>query len=136
MFSFEYYNMVCMIKYQLKDMPVPDQIIKCNNIQYWLWIILSVVTAFCYQICIIIENSKTYEHIPLSPEMTISSAILGGSALLVASIVGGYLAYAIYQIRKIILEQNSNFLNTKILLIHITSFTLSFLANMIKMGAY
>ena len=43
-------------------------------------------------------------------------------------ITGIYLAYAIYKIRKIILEYNEKSIDTKILIIHITSFSLNLVA--------
>ena len=48
MFSYEYYDMVRLIPYILDDIPPPKNMLRCNRIQFWFWLILNGVVAFCY----------------------------------------------------------------------------------------
>ena len=47
MFSYEYYDMVRLIPYILDDIPPPKNMRRCNRIQFWFWLILNGVVAFC-----------------------------------------------------------------------------------------
>ena len=56
MFCFEYYHTVRVVKYINENIPVPPEINKCDRIQYWLWIILSIVAAILAVVFARIKN--------------------------------------------------------------------------------
>ena len=59
MFCFEYYHMVRIIKYVHDDIPVPPEIKKCDRIQYWVWIILCIISTIAFAVFVRIEYWKT-----------------------------------------------------------------------------
>ena len=48
MFSYEYYNMVRLIPFVLEDITPPKNMVRCNRLQFWFWMILNTVAAFVY----------------------------------------------------------------------------------------
>ena len=55
LFCFEYYHTVRTMKYVHEEIRVPQKIQKCDRIQYWTWIILSIVSAIVSVVFLRIE---------------------------------------------------------------------------------
>ena len=98
MFSFEYYNMVRIIPFVLDDIPIPENIIKLNKTQFWVWIILNTIAAILWGITMIYNEF-----------IRISLIIV----FLLGFISANYLGLSIYRIRKLI-KQKEIQINTKI----------------------
>ena len=73
-------------------------------------------------------NMQFFTYGIVSTSTTIQVSISSFIAVGIIITTGIYLAYAIYKIRKIILEYNEKSIDTKILIIHITSFSLNLVA--------
>ena len=127
MFCYEYYHTARIINYVHEDIPVPPEINKCDRIQYWTWIILSIVSTIVFEVFVRIEFWKELQapekHV--EPSLIKTVAFLSSIPIGITFITAIYLAYAIFKIRKMILKLNEkNSIDTKILIVHITSLVL------------
>ena len=136
LFCFEYYHMVRIIKYVHDDIPVPPEIEKCDRIQYWVWIILCICSSLVYLYFVGVMNMQFFTYGIVSTSTTIQVSISSFIAVGIIITTGIYLAYAIYKIRKIILEYNEKSIDTKILIVHITSFSLNLVAQIAQCVSY
>ena len=113
--------MVRIIKYVHDDIPVPPEIKKCDRIQYWVWIILCIISTIAFAVFVRIEYWKTLHSEIVLPFLISAVAIITSISVGITLIMSSYLMYAIYKIRKMIKEFNekSN-IDTKIMIVHIT----------------
>ena len=44
--------MIRIIPYVLDEVSTPPEIVKSNRIQFWIWLILITVVAFCLNVCL------------------------------------------------------------------------------------
>ena len=124
-FCYEYYHTARIIKYVHEDIPVPKEINKCDRIQYWTWIILSIVSSIVFEVFVRIEYWKELQTTYVEPSFISTVAFVSSIPIGITFITAIYFAYAIFKIRKMILKFNEkNSIDTKILIVHITSLAL------------
>ena len=119
MFSFEYYNMVRIIPFVLDDIPIPENIIKLNKTQFWVWIILNTIAAVLWVITAFFSSLNFFSYI--------INFLLG----LISAI---YLGLSIYRIRKLT-KQKEVQINTKIMIVRAYTVILTLLSLLVGLIA-
>ena len=136
MFSFEYYQLARVIPFVLEDIPLDEDMVKSNRVQYWFWLILNVIFAFLYGASVYFLYVAYGIHNPEGMVREEKYSTICFFALSVLSIVSMiYFGFSILRIKKLITE-NEDVINTKIMTVHAATFSIYMLSTFVSVVGF